>query len=1207
MSRIWHAGAEIDVRAAGIKPDGGYSVSGAGTVIRDTAVKRTGQASWKCTAPAGAYAEAWTLGIPELGLTANATYFCRGYFKSSSAAPSAALTLLSQCGTINAQLQTDGKIKLATGSTPTATGSASAGVVNDGAWHRIELKATCDGTASNWTSAELRLDGVTVATWTGSVVIGSNQWDWGVFTAVSGTTQVWNVDDIAINDDQNGAPASWCGEGGVILMTPVSDNARGAWTAGAGGTTNLWDAVNNTPPVGASDLGGSNTSQIRNKTNTNPSSCDLNLPSYTEAGVPAGATIDGVQVHVCDGEDPITGTKTGACSMVSNPAIAERITESFGDDLIAQGTYLGGWTWHRTNMSSAPSVTVGTAPVIRMRCILGATTSRAASVCFLGAYVGYSAADVADNYPVVQTADTKSGQQATDATAWSIPYPSNLAAGDLILFICSVDGAASFSSASGTGWSVFNNTTGSVSLGIAAKIADGTESGTNFTATQSAAEQGNWRCFRITGWYGSGLPTGGVNYVAAPPHGNGLSIFGSNAPTNTSTDPPSLNPTNFGAEDVLWICAIGIDGVPAITSYPANMPDLQTFQNAGAAGTSTSLGIAMSNTATVTFDPAAWTWGTTGVMATAIIGIRPAAVAATTKVSSTRILQYGVAGKVAATRALQYSVAAKVAATRTLQYSLEVTVSGTRTLQYTVKKTIPTTRTLNYTVIGHIAAARTLQYTVISRVTTARVLQYTVRKTITDTRALQYTVKKTINNTRTLQFSLAGKVAATRVLMYSLAVRTSATRALQYSVLSRTSATRTLNYTVKKTITNTRTLQYSVPGRIAATRALQYTVLKRITDTRTLLHSLSVKVTNTRTLQYTIVSTGKVSSTRALQYGVRTTVVLARTLQYQINQKATATRSLLYTVKKTITNTRTLNYTMVGRINASRTVLYTVIGRISTLRALQYSVNMRATATRALQYTVRKTITTTRSLQYNVQQRISLARTLQYTVKKTINATRTLQYTIIALGRVTATRTLLFKLAGKVSGTRTLQYSLAQRVALTRTLQYTLLTRTTATRQLRYSLNTRATATRTLQYTMRGRIVGSRQLQYTLRQRIAATRQLQYSVLAKAATTVTLQYTLNQTVYSTQTLQYAINVRVAAERQLLYNIPGRTGATCTLMYAILRKGTTLPPWRTGRVVWQETGRGKVLQPDGTTGRIVQQEAEGRRTPQRGSKGRVVRA
>src|SRR3990172_7549288 len=111
-------------------------------------------------------------------------------------------------------------------------------------------------------------------------------------------------------------------------------------------------------------------------------------------------------------------------------------------------------------------------------------------------------------FPQVSDADTQSGLQTSNSNAWTGVYPTNLAAGDLILLIGAADGTSGTLTGAPTGWGTFQNygSEGSVRLWCAAKVSDGTETG-NFTISLAASEQGCWRTLRITGWWGT-LSTG---------------------------------------------------------------------------------------------------------------------------------------------------------------------------------------------------------------------------------------------------------------------------------------------------------------------------------------------------------------------------------------------------------------------------------------------------------------------------------------------------------------------------------------------------------------------------------------------------------------------------------------------------------------------------------------------------------------------------
>src|SRR5205823_5625838 len=121
-------------------------------------------------------------------------------------------------------------------------GSVSAASATN-TWYRLELSVATN--ASNIaTTAALQIDGASIASGsTGSshslatIRLG--------FTAAPGASIDCHIDDIAINDSTGANQNSFPGAGSVVLLVPVSDNARGAnWVAGAGGTTSLFDAVN---------------------------------------------------------------------------------------------------------------------------------------------------------------------------------------------------------------------------------------------------------------------------------------------------------------------------------------------------------------------------------------------------------------------------------------------------------------------------------------------------------------------------------------------------------------------------------------------------------------------------------------------------------------------------------------------------------------------------------------------------------------------------------------------------------------------------------------------------------------------------------------------------------------------------------------------------------------------------------------------------
>lgn len=181
------------------------------------------------------------------------------------------------------------------------------------------------------------------------------------------------IDDIALNDDQGSDQNTWPGDGHIVHCMPLSDNARVNWTGGAGGTTNLYDAINNKPPSGAV-APGSNLSQIRNPVSGATADYDANMQTYTVAGLLTGATVKVTQAHLRHGAESTTSPPAGAVRVVSNPAdgaetaIANVIgftTAGVAVAIGAETTSIAGWRISSTGVVYNATPTFGTAPVVR--------------------------------------------------------------------------------------------------------------------------------------------------------------------------------------------------------------------------------------------------------------------------------------------------------------------------------------------------------------------------------------------------------------------------------------------------------------------------------------------------------------------------------------------------------------------------------------------------------------------------------------------------------------------------------------------------------------------------------------------------------------------------------------------------------------------------------------------------------------------------
>jgi len=238
-------------------------------------------------------------------------------------------------------------------------------------------------------------------------------------------------------------------------------------------------------------------------------------------------------------------------------------------------------------------------------------------------------------FPTIQAADTKTGSVTSNSTSWTLTYPTNLAAGDLILAIVGSDGnqtagaGPSFPSWGAQGAQVDGSAASSLCMG--AKIASGSETG-NFTLTMPANEQGPWTVLRITGWYGSGLPAWtatALGNAGSPLTADGLEAGTSTiVGTSTTANPPDLNPGNWGTEDTLWLAVAAWDSTPTATAKDANFTytTSQPMSSGGAGGAGLAVSFRQLNAANL--DPGAYTLSAaeSGVIAT--LGIRPAAAAA---------------------------------------------------------------------------------------------------------------------------------------------------------------------------------------------------------------------------------------------------------------------------------------------------------------------------------------------------------------------------------------------------------------------------------------------------------------------------------------------------------------------------------------------------------------------------------------------------
>jgi hypothetical protein len=379
MARLLTVGAESADAGAGLVEGGGASN------VTSATLARTGSRSFT------------TFGYSFTGALST-TYYYRAYVQWTTlpTADSRILSISAGATQIQARFILSGTTLILADNANAQIGAGST-VVTTGIWYRIELSLlTASGSVD---VGALLVDGVTVQS-SSSLAISDSAPSALVFTKGTGATAY--ADDIALNDSTGGSQNTWPGVGKVVLQLPISDNALGTgWTNDnlVNTTTNLWECVNNTPPIGIADTTTSTTSdQNRNATAAANSNYDANLATYTTAGIGASDTINVLDPIVVTAAPVTTSSKQGTVGLSANPVIANVALSATGTSGAfwagaTAAAYPTGWKASHGTATYAPSVTLGSSPVMRITQVTSST--RIAMVCFMGMYVDYTPAAVA--------------------------------------------------------------------------------------------------------------------------------------------------------------------------------------------------------------------------------------------------------------------------------------------------------------------------------------------------------------------------------------------------------------------------------------------------------------------------------------------------------------------------------------------------------------------------------------------------------------------------------------------------------------------------------------------------------------------------------------------------------------------------------------------------------------------------------------------
>lgn len=301
-----------------------------------------------------------------VGFALNVTYFQRFRLKVD-ALPTTTTKIMMAVTTFPApltsvRLTAAGKLQLWNDVAGTQIGSDSTYTVAPNVWFRLDM-ATFLNTGTVDTVAA-RVDGTVFAS-SGSIALSDaamGGYQCGIITDPGSTMNLW-VDDGALNDSTGAADQSYPADSYVVLLVPTGDSARVGWTGGAGGTTALWDAVNNRPPIGVVNASATDLTQIHDSTANITDAYTATMESYTAAGVPAGATVNSVRALAAIGGST-TAAQSFGLTIVTNPAGAEAVQSGIA---AATGTWDTNWGQIFTLVLSAPAVTLGTAPTLKIR------------------------------------------------------------------------------------------------------------------------------------------------------------------------------------------------------------------------------------------------------------------------------------------------------------------------------------------------------------------------------------------------------------------------------------------------------------------------------------------------------------------------------------------------------------------------------------------------------------------------------------------------------------------------------------------------------------------------------------------------------------------------------------------------------------------------------------------------------------------------
>lgn len=437
----------------------------------------------------------------------------------------------------------------------------------------------------------------------------------GTFTVTQATTVVGHAAMILLSiPGAHGTTAPEAGaraNGTSAAADPVSFDPTG-WDA----EDTLWIAIAGSGETGT---GGAF---------TGVASAPASYSDYVDTGISAdvvGGCEGAVAFRQLNAASENVGTFSVDLSNARNVAllVAVRPTLVYEKQNIAISPFTGGGTaqkiagvYTKQNIAITPFVGAGADASTLAKAEIGISAFVGSGAdAFTSSETGTGAISGTGVFPRYMSSSVRTGNVTADTGNWVLDYPTGINAGDLLIFAIGSDGSYALPSVSG--WSV---TTGaaqgnSAMLVIGKRMADGTESGTFTVTLPSSSEQGCWRTFRVTRWNAVSV---GVGFST----GSDVPASGQAQGSDTTPDPPSLNPTDWDVETVLWMVFSTADGGDVtFTGFPSGYTDTSSQNSGGANGGN--LGFAVKESAIANENPATFTISSSVGWGAKTVGVRP--------------------------------------------------------------------------------------------------------------------------------------------------------------------------------------------------------------------------------------------------------------------------------------------------------------------------------------------------------------------------------------------------------------------------------------------------------------------------------------------------------------------------------------------------------------------------------------------------------